>query len=62
MARWLPMETVILRSFSGENISPDYRLDDSLFDFQFVGLNKGGARVDSSEIIKDLVKFTFDCP
>jgi len=49
-------------TFSGENITPDYRLDDSLFDFQFVGLNKGGARVDSSQIIKDLVKFTFDCP
>ncbi len=49
-------------TFKGEDISPDYRLDGSLFDFQFVGLNKGGARVDSSEIIKDLVKFTFDCP
>ena len=49
-------------TFSGEDIAPDYRLDGSLFDFQFVGLNKGGGRVDSSQIIKDLVKFTFDCP
>jgi hypothetical protein len=49
-------------TFTGENINPDYRLDGSLFDFQFVGLNKGGGRVDSSQIINDLVKFTFDCP
>ena len=49
-------------TFSGDNITPDYRLDGALFDFQFVGLNKGGARVDSSQIIEDLVKFTFDCP
>jgi len=49
-------------TFTGENVSPDYRLDGSLFDFQFVGLNKGGARVDSSQIIKDLVKYTLDCP
>jgi hypothetical protein len=49
-------------TFSGEDIVPDYRLDGSLFDFQFVGLNKGGARVDSSQIIQDLVKFTLDCP
>ena len=49
-------------TFTGENVNPDYRLDGSWFDFQFVGLSKTGDVVDRSDKIQQLVKYTFDCP
>jgi len=49
-------------TFTGENIHPDIRIDGSWFDFQFVGLSKSGDRVDGSDKIEQLVKYTFDCP
>ncbi len=48
--------------FSGEDVSSNLRLDEAWFDFQFVGLNKGGGRVDNSQKIERLVTFTKDCP
>lgn len=49
-------------TFTGENIHPDLRQDNSWFDFQFVGLAKSGDVVDRTEKIEQLVKYTFDCP
>lgn len=49
-------------TFSGEDVSPNLRLDGSFFDFQFVGVSKSGDVVDRSEKISELVKYTFDCP
>jgi hypothetical protein len=49
-------------TFTGENIHPDLRIDGSWMDFQFVGLSRTGDRVDGSEKIEQLVKYTFDCP
>jgi len=49
-------------TFTGENVNPNVRVDGSWFEFQFVGLNKGGGVVDRSEKIEGLVKYTFDCP
>ena len=49
-------------TFTGENIHPDLRIDGSWLDFQFVGLSRTGDRVDGSEKIEQLVKYTFDCP
>ena len=49
-------------TFSGEDVSPDWRLDNSWFEFQFVGLAKSGDVIDQSQKIEELVKYTFDCP
>ena len=49
-------------TMTGEDVHPEMRLDDSYFDFQFVGLAKSGDVVDRSERIESLVKYTFDCP
>ena len=49
-------------TFSGEDVSPDWRLDNSWFEFQFVGLAKSGNVIDQSQKIEELVKYTFDCP
>jgi len=49
-------------TFSGEDVNPDWRLDNSWFEFQFVGLAKSGNVVDQSQKIEELVKYTFDCP
>ena len=49
-------------TFSGEDVSPDWRLDGSWFEFQFVGLAKSGNVVDQSQKMEELVKYTFDCP
>lgn len=48
--------------FSGENVHPDVRIDNSWLDFQFVGLAKDGNVVDRSQTLESLVKYTFDCP
>ena len=47
--------------FSGENVNENLRLDEAWFDFQFVGLNKGGGVVDRTQKIERLVTFTKDC-
>ena len=49
-------------TFTGEDIHPDIRLDNSWFDFQFVGLAKSGDVIDRSDKFEQLVKYTFDCP
>jgi len=49
-------------TFSGEDVNPEWRLDGSWFEFQFVGLAKSGNVVDSSQKMQELVKYTFDCP
>lgn len=48
--------------FSGEDVNPNLRLDGAYLDFQIVGLNRGGGRVDATEKIEGLIKYTFDCP
>ena len=48
--------------FSGEDVHPDLRLDLAWFEFQFVGLNKGGGRVDASQKLEKLVTYRIDCP
>jgi hypothetical protein len=49
-------------TFSGEDVNPNWRLDNSWFEFQFVGLAKSGNVVDQSQKMEELVKYTFDCP
>ena len=49
-------------TFTGENVKPDFRLDGSWFEFQFVGLAKSGDVIDRSDKFESLVKYTFDCP
>ncbi len=39
--------------FSGEDVDPNLRLDEAWFDFQFVGLNKGGAVVSNGPYTED---------
>jgi hypothetical protein len=46
---------------SGETIHPDLRKALAWFDFQLVGLNKGGAAVGRTEKIIQLVTYTIDC-
>jgi len=47
--------------FSGEDVNSSLRLDEAWFDFQFVGLNKGGGVVDRTQKIERLVTYTKDC-
>jgi hypothetical protein len=47
---------------SGEDVNPDLRKALAWFDFQLVGLNKGGAAVGRTEKIVALVTYTIDCP
>lgn len=48
--------------FSGEDVDPNLRLDLAWFEFQFVGLNKGGGVVDRTQKIEKLVTYRIDCP
>jgi hypothetical protein len=48
-------------TLSGESINPDLRKALAWFDFQLVGLNKGGAAVGRTEKIVQLVTYTIDC-
>jgi hypothetical protein len=48
-------------TISGETIHPDLRKALAWFDFQFVGLNKGGAAVGRTEKIVQIVTYTIDC-
>jgi hypothetical protein len=47
--------------FSGEDVNENLRLDEAWFDFQFVGLNKGGGVIDRTQKIERLVTFAKDC-
>jgi len=47
---------------TGETVNPDSRLDPGWFDFQIVGLNKGGGVVDRTQKIEQLVVYRIDCP
>ena len=49
-------------TISGEDVHPDLRKALAWFDFQLVGLNKGGAAVGRTEKIVALVTYTIDCP
>jgi hypothetical protein len=49
-------------TISGEDIHPDLRKALAWFDFQLVGLNKGGAAVGRTEKIVQKVTYTIDCP
>lgn len=47
---------------TGETVHPDLRLDPGWFEFQLVGLNKGGGVVDRTEKIEQLVTYRIKCP
>ena len=47
--------------FSGADIHPDLRKHLAWFDFQLIGLNKGGAAVGRTEKIVKLITYTIDC-
>lgn len=48
--------------FTGLDVNPNLRLDKAWIDFQFIGLNKGGAAVDRTQKIERLVTYIKDCP
>jgi hypothetical protein len=48
-------------TMAGEGIHPDLRKALAWFDFQLVGLGKGGAVVGRTEKIVQLVTYTIDC-
>jgi hypothetical protein len=47
---------------TGETVHPDLRLDPGWFEFQLVGLNKGGGVVDRTEKIEKFVTYRIKCP
>ncbi len=49
-------------TFKGEDVNQNFRKPNAWLDFQFVGLNKSGARIGNSEKIVQQVSYTFDCP
>lgn len=49
-------------TFKGESINPNLRLDKAWVDFQFIGVNKGGAVVDRTQKIERLVTYLKECP
>lgn len=53
---------VFSMTLTGETVSPDARLDPGWFDFQIVGLNKGGGRVDATQKIEQLIVYRINCP
>jgi len=48
--------------FTGLDVNPNLRLDKAWIDFQFIGINKGGAAVDRTQKIERLVTYIKDCP
>lgn len=48
-------------TISGEDVHPDWRKHLAWFDFQFIGLNKGGAAVGRTEKVVQLITYTIDC-
>ncbi|NWF64588.1 MAG: hypothetical protein HXY38_09805 [Chloroflexi bacterium] len=50
-------------TFKAEDINPNFRgLDQAWIDFQFIGINKGGAAVDRTQKIERLVTYFKNCP
>lgn len=49
-------------TLTGESVHPDSRLDPGWFDFQIVGLNKGGGVVDQTQKIEKLIIYRINCP
>jgi len=50
-------------TFAALNINPNFRgLDQAWIDFQFIGINKGGAAVDRTQKIERLVYYYKNCP
>ncbi len=49
-------------TYNASDVVPDNREANGWFDFQLVGLNKLGQVVGRSEIIPELITYTFDCP
>lgn len=50
-------------TFAAESINPNFRgLENAWIDFQFVGINKGGAAVDRTQKIERLVNYYKACP
>lgn len=49
-------------TFTGDNVSADFRKPSAWLDFQFVGLSKTGGVVGRSEKVVQQVNYTFDCP
>lgn len=49
-------------TFKGETVHPNLRLDKAWIDFQFIGINKGGAVVDRTQKIERLVTYLKECP
>lgn len=47
---------------TGETVHPDLRLDLAWFEFQLVGLNRGGGVIDRTQKIEQLVTYRIDCP
>jgi len=47
---------------TGETVHPDARLDPGWFEFQLVGLNKGGGVIDRTQKIEQLVTYRIKCP
>jgi hypothetical protein len=47
---------------TGETVHPDLRLDLGWFEFQLVGLNKGGGVVDRTQKIEQTVTYRINCP
>ncbi len=53
---------VFSMTLTGETVNPDSRIDPGWFDFQIVGLNKGGGVVDRTQKIEQLVIYRINCP
>jgi len=53
---------VFSMTLTGETVHPDSRLDPGWFDFQIVGLNKGGGVVDRTQQIEKLIIYRINCP
>lgn len=50
-------------TFKALDINPNFRgLDNAWIDFQFIGINKGGAAVDRTQKIERLVTYFKNCP
>lgn len=50
-------------TFKALDINPNFRgLESAWIDFQFIGINKGGAAVDRTQKIERLVTYFKDCP
>ena len=47
---------------TGETVHPDLRLDFAWFEFQLVGLNRGGGVVDRTQKIEQTVTYRINCP